>query len=67
MKADVHRCVLITIKFLCLLECKYEISVPCACLKPNWLSAVHRYLASLDSTTCSIKYLGEVVAIAIGL
>ena len=42
------------------------ISVPCACLKPNWLSAVHRYLASRDSKTCS-STLERAVAVAIGL
>ena len=32
------------------LSTNMTIFVPCACLKPNWLSAVHRYL---------LKYLGE--------
>ena len=41
------------------------ISVPCVRLKPNWLSAVHRYLASRDSKTCS-STLERAVAIAIG-
>ena len=33
------------------------ISVPCAHLKLNWLSAFHRYLASRDSKICSSTFL----------
>ena len=43
-----------------------DISVPCACVKPNWLSAVHSYLASHNSKTCLITSW-RTVAIAIGL
>ena len=42
------------------------ISDPCASLNPNWLSAVHRYLASRDSRTYS-SILETAVAIAIRL
>ena len=42
------------------------IFVPCARLKPNWLSALHSYLAGQDSMTCS-STLERAVAIAISL
>ena len=46
-----------------------DISVPCAGLKPNWLSAVHRHMASRDSKTCSstLERAVAILAIAIGL
>ena len=45
------RCVLIKAKITVWLSANMAISVPCACLKPNLLSAVHRNLASRDSKT----------------
>ena len=60
-KEHVYRYVLITVKSTVCFSATIAISVRCAYLKPNWLCAVLRYLASRDST------LERAVAIAIGL
>ena len=65
-KANVYRCVMITVKIDFCFSVKMAIDVSCACLKPNWLSAVHRYLLSRNRMTCT-STLERAVAIAIGL